>query len=193
MPTRTFNGSTCLAAFEPRRHHAAAPLASPAADALFEALLGAGSRLVELTPELSRSPILARHRTLPPGLLGAFVPVQSSEGRFQVGLLADACSCDLLGALVQRTLRPRTLGARAALCTLAFELGTTLARELAPTHNLRLGPPRFVDGLAHRARADHVRAAEVTLGGIRGTLALADAIALAPSDWPGRIERPSRR
>ena len=181
---------------EPSAHHPTASCAvveqsldasqPTAGEALFRAVLVAGSELGELTPELSGCRTLTERHSLPAGMVGAYVPLLGSAAGFHVGILADVCSCELLTGALNRAREPREPGVRAALSELADELGLRVVRRLDPTLRLTLGRPLFVDGLARRTRAARLRAAEVAFGNIRATLALVGLEALRGSDWPGK-------
>lgn len=161
-------------------------LPEPMCEALFRAVIDAGADVARLAPELSPCRALAYRYSLPPGLVGAYVPVLGLATGFHVGVLADVCSCDLLTGALNRAHEPSQPGVRAALSELALELALGVLRRADPVLRLAIGPALFVDGLARRARPARLRAAEVAFGSISATLALVSLEALRDSDWPGR-------
>jgi hypothetical protein len=183
--------------FEPTPHHLAASTSSrdlefdalapePLCEALFRAVIDAGSDLAQLAPELLECRTLAYRYSLPPGLVGAYVPVLGLAAGFHVGVLADVCSCDMLTGALNRAREPGEPGVRAALSVLAQELGLSVVQRVDPELRLSVGPPLFVDGLVRRTRRARLRAAEVAFGSINATLALVSLEALRETDWPGR-------
>jgi len=163
-------------------------LPEPLSEELFRAVIGAGADVARLAPELSRYRALAYSYSLPPGLVGAYVPVMGAATGFHVGVLADVCSCELLTGALNRAHEPSEPGVRAALSELALELALGVLRRVDPALRLAIGRPLFVDGLARRTRRARLRAAEVAFGGIDATLALVSLEALRDTDWPGRNE-----
>jgi hypothetical protein len=158
----------------------------PLCEALFRALIDAGSDLAQLAPELSGCRTLAYRYSLPPGLIGAYVPVFGLASGFHVGVLADVCSCDMLTGALNRARDPGEPGVRPALSAFAHELGLSVVRRVAPDLQLTVGPALFVDGLVRRTRRARLRAADVAFGSINATLALVSLEALRDTDWPGR-------
>src|SRR5882724_6766207 len=70
--------------------------ALPSGDALIRALISAAYELCEESPRLSECRVLAYRDSLPPGLIGSYVPVLGSNSAIHVGILSDVCSCDAL-------------------------------------------------------------------------------------------------
>jgi hypothetical protein len=166
-------------------------LPEPMREALFRAVVDAGADVARLLPELSTYRALAYSYSLPPGLVGAYVPVMGVATGFHVGVLADVCSCDRLTGALNRAHEPSEPGVRAALSELALELALGVLRRVDPALRLAVGPSLFVDGVTRRTRRARVRAAEVAFGSIDATLALVSLEALRDTDWPGRNEAPS--
>jgi hypothetical protein len=168
-------------------------LPEPMCELLFGAIVDAGADVARLAPELEACRALAYRYSLPPGLVGAYVPVMGVATGFHVGVLADVCSCDRLTGALNRAHEPTEPGVRAALSELALELALGVLRRVDPALRLALGPPLFVDGLARRTRRARLRAVEVAFGSINATLALVSLEALRDTDWPGRSGSPSQR
>jgi hypothetical protein len=164
----------------------------PLREALFRAVIDAGADAARLLPELSPYRALAYRDSLPPGLVGAYVPITGVATGFHVGVLADVCSCDRLTCALNRAHEPSQPGVRAALSELALELALGVLQRVDPALRLALGSPLFVDGLLRRTRRVRLRAAEVAFDSIDATLVLVSLEALRDTDWPGRNELPSR-
>jgi hypothetical protein len=152
-------------------HSQAARAPLPACEALFRAIVDAGSDLAELAPELSPYRPLAYRHSLPPDFVGAYVPVLTGEAEFHVGLLSDASGCDALTRVLQRPQSSNDLSVHVALSELARALVQRFLPRADPSLRLVTGPPVFIDSIARAARL--VRAAEVAFGSIRATLTLA--------------------
>jgi hypothetical protein len=167
-------------------------LPEPLREALFRAVLDAGADVARLRRELSPYRTLAYRDSLPPGLVGAYVPITGVATGFHIGVLADVCSCDRLTCALNRAHEPIQPGVRAALSELALELALGVSQRVDPALRLAPGAPLFVDGLVRRTRRVRLRAAEVAFGSIDATLALVSLEALRETDWPGRNEPPSR-
>jgi hypothetical protein len=156
----------------------------PSGDDLMRALIGAASTLCESTPRLSECRVLAYRDSLPPGLVGSFVPVLGQDSSIHVGILSDVCSCDALAWLLEGGVTRSDLETRTALSNLTQRL----ARGLAMTSGcgaLTVGEAVFVDGIIRRTRNACIRAVEVVFGVTRATLVVTGPEALIQSDWPG--------
>jgi hypothetical protein len=171
----------------------AASGALPSGDALISALTDAASSLSESAPRLAECRILAYRDSLPPGLVGAYVPVLGAGSAIHVGILSDVCSCDALAWLLEASVSRSDLGTRTALCELTQRLARALARRASPDAPLAVGEPVFVDGVARRTRSARVRAVEVVFGVTRATLVVVGSEALIQSDWPGMDNRARSR
>jgi hypothetical protein len=174
---------------EPNARPAATPGALPSGDALISALIDAASSLCESESRLQECRILAYRDSLPPGLIGAYVPVLGSGSAIHLGILSDVCSCDALAWLVESSVRRSDLGTRTALCELTQRLAGVLAHRASPDAPFAVGEPVFVDGIARRTRNTRVRAVEVVFGVTRATLVVVGSEALIQSDWPGMDKR----
>ena len=75
--------------------------ALPSGDALISVLIEAACSLCESAPLLQECRILAYRDSLPPGLIGAYVPVLGADNAIHVGILSDVCSCDALAWLIE--------------------------------------------------------------------------------------------
>jgi hypothetical protein len=182
--------SHCRAATpEPNARPAATTGTLPSGDALISALIDAASSLSEGAPRLAECRILAYRDSLPPGLVGSYVPVLGADNAIHVGILSDVCSCDALAWLVEGSVARSEVGTRTALCELTQRLARALARRASPSAPLAVGEPVFVDGVARRTRSARVRAVEVVFGVTRATLVVVGSEALIQSDWPGMDKR----
>jgi hypothetical protein len=161
----------------------------PSGDALIGALIEAASALCESTPQLAECRVLAYRDSLPPGLVGSYVPVLGSDSAIHVGILSDVCSCDALAWLIEASGAHSEVGMRTALCELTQCLARALACCTNPSAPLAVGAPVFVDGIARRTRSACVRAVEVVFGVTRATLVVIGSEALIQSDWPGMDKR----
>jgi hypothetical protein len=157
----------------------------PSGDTLLGALLGAAYDLCGVGSRLPDCRVLAYRDSLPPGLVGVYVPVLDAEDSIHIGILSDVCSCDALARMFDETAGRSELRMRTAISQLARDLARGLARRAAPLAQLVVGAPVFVDGVARRTRGSGVRAAEVVFGITRATLVLIGSEALVQSDWPG--------
>ena len=160
----------------------------PSGDDLMRALIDAGSALCESSPGLSDCRVLAYRDSLPPGLIGSFVPVLGSEGSIHVGILSDVCSCDALAWLLDVGSTRSGLATRTTLSELAQRLACELARRSGA---LPVGDAVFVEGIVRRTRNTCLRAVEVAFGVTRATLVVTGPEALVQSDWPG-MDRKAR-
>jgi hypothetical protein len=186
--------SHCRAATpEPNAPPATASGALPSGDALIRALIAAACSLCEAAPRLQECRILAYRDSLPPGLIGAYVPVLGADSAIHVGILSDVCSCDALAWLVEASATRSDLGTRTALCELTQRLARALAHRASPSAPFSVGEPVFVDGIARRTRSACVRAVEVVFGVTRATLVVVGSEALIQSDWPGMDKRARSR
>ena len=158
-------------------------------DDIVSALIDAASALCESVPRLAECRVLAYRDSLPPGLIGSYVPVLGSDTSIHVGILSDVCSCDALAWLTDGVGVRSELGTRTALSELAQRLAWGLARRTNPGAPLAVGAPVFVDGIARRTRSACVRAVEVVFGVTRATLVVIGSEALIQSDWPGMDKR----
>ncbi len=156
------------------------------------AVIVAASALSESMPRLSDCRVLAYRDSLPPGLVGSFVPVLGQGSSIHLGILSDVCSCDALAWLVEGGLTRSDLGTRTALSHLAQRLAFGLAR-MSGDGALTVGDAVFVDGIIRRTRNACIRAVEVVFGVTRATLVVTGAEALIQSEWPGMDRRQRSR
>jgi hypothetical protein len=163
----------------------------PAGDALIGALVAAASALCESSPRLAECRVLAYRDSLPPGLIGSYVPVIDGDSSIHVGILSDACSCDALAWLIDDSAAHSALRTRSALSELTQRLAAGLSRRSETGAPLAVGAPVFIDGIARRTRGACVRAVEVAFGVTRATLVVVGSEALVQSDWP-RMDKPAR-
>jgi hypothetical protein len=163
----------------------------PAGDALIRALVAAASALCESVPRLAECRVLAYRDSLPPGLIGAYVPVIGRDSAIHVGILSDACSCDALAWLLDDSAAHSALETRSALSELTQRLALGLSPRTGTDAPLVVGAPVFIDGVARRTRGACVRAVEVAFGVTRATLVVIGSEALVQSDWP-RMDKPAR-
>ena len=168
--------------------HRAAFATVPSGDDLMRALIAAASALCESSPRLSDCRVLAYRDSLPPGLIGSFVPVLGREGSIHVGILSDVGSCDALAWLLDVSRTRSGLATRTTLSELAQRLACELARRSGA---LPVGDAVFVEGIVRRTRNTCLRAVEVAFGMTRATLVVTGPEALVQSDWPG-MDRKAR-
>lgn len=161
----------------------------PSGDDLKLALIRAAFTLCEGTPRLPDCRVLAYRDTLPLGLVGSFVPVLGRDSSIHVGILSDACSCDILAWLIDSEVTRSDFATRSAISALAQRLARGISRASGA---LTVGNAVFVDGIARRTRTDCVRAVEVVFGTTRATLVVTGPEALVQSDWPG-MDRMARQ
>jgi hypothetical protein len=192
MPTApTLSDVATPYALSPESTAGTAPL--PAGDILLGALIAAASDLCDAMPRLQNCRVLAFRDSLPPGLVGAYVPVLGSDHAIHVGLLSDVCSCDELARMRETAQTLSGLDTRTALSELTHALAARLAYRANPQGRLAVGPAVFVDGIARRTRSVGVRAAEVAFADTRATLVLVGSEALIQSEWPGAERRTHQR
>ncbi len=169
-------------------HGAATAGTVPSGDDLMRALIAAASALCGSMPRLSDCRVLAYRDSLPPGLVGSFVPVLGRDSSIHVGILSDVCSCDALAWLVEGGTTRSDLGTRTALSNLTQRLACGLAWA-SEGGALTVGDAVFVDGIVRRTRTACIRAVEVVFGVTRATLVVTGPEALIQSDWPGMDRR----
>jgi hypothetical protein len=155
--------------------------------AVLASLVSAVSELSDVVLELSPLRVLAYRSTIPGGLSGAEVVVETRDCEYELALLIDPASCEvldkaLLGVMDERGPRSRRMRVgeqskspsandakrrlRESLCFLAEVVASAFARRLG-RHQVTVRRPMFVPDFAKLLEGDEIQAAEVALGETR--------------------------
>lgn len=156
-----------------------APLMTkPVPSATLSALL---TGMTSLSGAETRTPcrVLAYRESIPPGLLGAYIALTSSEHSLQVGLLSDILGWQSLTNVTESHETPARDEVVRAACSLVTAAARGLCAELGG-EAMSIGLPLFVDGSVLACPGTELQAADIVLGSTRALLVL-----LAPR--PGEV------
>jgi len=115
--------------------------------------------------------VLAYRESIPPGLLGGYIALTSSERALQVGLLSDIIGWQSLTRVTESHEAPARDEVVRGACALVTAAARALSAELRGDP-LSIGLPLFVDGSVLACPETELQAADIVLGSTRALLVL---------------------
>lgn len=114
--------------------------------------------------------VLAYRESIPPGLVGGYIALTSSERSLQVGLLSDILGWQSLARVTESLEAPARDEVVRGACTLVTAAARALSSELG--EDMSIGLPLFVDGSVLACPETELQAADIVLGSTRALLVL---------------------
>lgn len=115
--------------------------------------------------------VLAYRESIPPGLVGGYIALTSSERSLQVGLLSDILGWQSLTRVTESHETPARDEVVRGACTLVTAAARALSAELGGD-GVSIGLPLFVDGSVLACPETELQAADIVLSSTRALLVL---------------------